>query len=78
MWIGENTCTDNLVNKCISVVHLWFTRLSGHFLAGVLIHSCSFDHGLCGWIREKDSDLHWEPVRDPAGKPSFTLGPTSG
>ncbi|CAK6432919.1 unnamed protein product [Pipistrellus nathusii] len=34
---------------------------------GVLIHSCSFDHGLCGWIREKDSDLHWEPVRDPAG-----------
>ncbi|XP_077611905.1 nephronectin isoform X4 [Crocuta crocuta] len=34
---------------------------------GVLIHSCNFDHGLCGWIREKDSDLHWEPVRDPAG-----------
>nr|KAF6501637.1 nephronectin [Molossus molossus] len=33
----------------------------------VLIHSCNFDHGLCGWIREKDSDLHWEPVRDPAG-----------
>uniref|UniRef100_A0A8C9DIJ1 Nephronectin n=1 Tax=Prolemur simus TaxID=1328070 RepID=A0A8C9DIJ1_PROSS len=34
---------------------------------GVLIHSCNFDNGLCGWIREKDSDLHWEPVRDPAG-----------
>nr|XP_012634463.1 nephronectin isoform X2 [Microcebus murinus] len=34
---------------------------------GVLIHSCGFDNGLCGWIREKDSDLHWEPVRDPAG-----------
>ncbi|XP_020830408.1 nephronectin isoform X2 [Phascolarctos cinereus] len=34
---------------------------------GVLIHSCSFDHGLCGWIREKDDDLHWEPSRDPAG-----------
>ncbi|XP_069449660.1 nephronectin isoform X6 [Ovis canadensis] len=34
---------------------------------GVLIHSCNFDHGLCGWIREKDSDVHWEPVRDPAG-----------
>ncbi|XP_058150543.1 nephronectin isoform X8 [Dasypus novemcinctus] len=34
---------------------------------GVLIHSCNFDHGLCGWIREKDNDLHWEPVRDPAG-----------
>lgn len=41
--------------------------LSGHLLAGVLIHSCNFDHGLCGWIREKDSDLHWEPIRDPAG-----------
>ncbi|XP_058405843.1 nephronectin isoform X1 [Diceros bicornis minor] len=34
---------------------------------GVLIHSCNFDHGLCGWIREKDRDVHWEPVRDPAG-----------
>ncbi|XP_076998747.1 nephronectin isoform X5 [Tamandua tetradactyla] len=34
---------------------------------GVLIHSCNFDHGLCGWIREKDNDLHWEPVRDPTG-----------
>ncbi|XP_069878502.1 nephronectin isoform X5 [Dipodomys merriami] len=34
---------------------------------GVLVHSCNFDHGLCGWIREKDSDLHWEPIRDPAG-----------
>ncbi|XP_070467911.1 nephronectin isoform X13 [Equus przewalskii] len=33
---------------------------------GVLMHSCNFDHGLCGWIREKDRDGHWEPVRDPA------------
>nr|XP_040148948.1 nephronectin isoform X6 [Ictidomys tridecemlineatus] len=33
---------------------------------GVLVHSCNFDHGLCGWIREKDNDLHWEPIRDPA------------
>lgn len=53
------------------VVSLWITHLSGHFLAGVLIHSCNFDHGLCGWIREKDSDLHWEPVRDPAGKTNY-------
>ncbi|XP_036618217.1 nephronectin isoform X3 [Trichosurus vulpecula] len=34
---------------------------------GVLIHTCNFDHGLCGWIREKDDDLHWELARDPAG-----------
>ncbi|XP_039324363.1 nephronectin isoform X4 [Saimiri boliviensis] len=34
---------------------------------GILVHSCNFDHGLCGWIREKDNDLHWEPIRDPAG-----------
>uniref|UniRef100_A0A4X2JXM3 Nephronectin n=1 Tax=Vombatus ursinus TaxID=29139 RepID=A0A4X2JXM3_VOMUR len=34
---------------------------------GVLIHSCNFDHGLCGWIRERDDDLHWESSRDPAG-----------
>ncbi|XP_036618218.1 nephronectin isoform X4 [Trichosurus vulpecula] len=33
----------------------------------VLIHTCNFDHGLCGWIREKDDDLHWELARDPAG-----------
>ncbi|XP_059122253.1 nephronectin isoform X1 [Peromyscus eremicus] len=40
---------------------------------GILIHSCNFDHGLCGWIREKDSDLHWEPVRDPAGGQYLTV-----
>ncbi|XP_054550563.1 nephronectin isoform X2 [Talpa occidentalis] len=34
---------------------------------GALVHGCDFEHGLCGWIREKDSDLHWEPARDPAG-----------
>uniref|UniRef100_A0A8C8TBS8 Nephronectin n=1 Tax=Peromyscus maniculatus bairdii TaxID=230844 RepID=A0A8C8TBS8_PERMB len=39
----------------------------------ILIHSCNFDHGLCGWIREKDSDLHWEPVRDPAGGQYLTV-----
>ncbi|EDL82227.1 rCG28794, isoform CRA_c [Rattus norvegicus] len=40
---------------------------------GILIHSCNFDHGLCGWIREKDSDLHWEPTRDPAGGQYLTV-----
>ncbi|XP_074178861.1 nephronectin isoform X2 [Rhinolophus sinicus] len=45
---------------------------------GVLIHSCNFDHGLCGWIREKDSDLHWEPVRDPAGGQYLTVAAAKG
>ncbi|XP_006778971.1 PREDICTED: nephronectin, partial [Myotis davidii] len=45
---------------------------------GVLIHSCSFDHGLCGWIREKDSDLHWEPVRDPAGGQYLAVSAAKG
>uniref|UniRef100_A0A5F9CI95 Nephronectin n=1 Tax=Oryctolagus cuniculus TaxID=9986 RepID=A0A5F9CI95_RABIT len=39
----------------------------------VLIHSCNFDHGLCGWIREKENDLHWEPIRDPAGGRYLTV-----
>ncbi|XP_025242232.1 nephronectin isoform X3 [Theropithecus gelada] len=39
----------------------------------VLVHSCNFDHGLCGWIREKDNDLHWEPIRDPAGGQYLTV-----
>ncbi|XP_004401943.1 PREDICTED: nephronectin isoform X6 [Odobenus rosmarus divergens] len=45
---------------------------------GVLIHSCNFDHGLCGWIREKDSDLHWEPVRDPTGGQYLTVSGAKG
>ncbi|XP_062055765.1 nephronectin isoform X4 [Lepus europaeus] len=40
---------------------------------GVLIHTCNFDHGLCGWIREKENDLHWEPIRDPAGGRYLTV-----
>ncbi|XP_076998746.1 nephronectin isoform X4 [Tamandua tetradactyla] len=45
---------------------------------GVLIHSCNFDHGLCGWIREKDNDLHWEPVRDPTGGQYLTVSAAKG
>ncbi|XP_037686320.1 nephronectin isoform X4 [Choloepus didactylus] len=45
---------------------------------GVLIHSCNFDHGLCGWIREKDNDLHWEPIKDPAGGQYLTVSAAKG
>lgn len=51
-----------ITGSCFVIFCFW------PLLTGILIHSCNFDHGLCGWIREKDSDLHWEPVRDPAGK----------
>lgn len=38
------------------------------FCLGTLVHSCNFDSGLCGWIKDKDDGLHWEPVRDASGK----------
>uniref|UniRef100_A0A9L0IYR4 Nephronectin n=1 Tax=Equus asinus TaxID=9793 RepID=A0A9L0IYR4_EQUAS len=44
----------------------------------VLMHSCNFDHGLCGWIREKDRDGHWQPVRDPAGGQYLTVSDAKG
>ncbi|MED6250287.1 hypothetical protein ATANTOWER_028549, partial [Ataeniobius toweri] len=28
---------------------------------------CSFDRGLCGWISDREGDLHWEAVDSPAG-----------
>ncbi|XP_048160556.1 nephronectin isoform X4 [Corvus hawaiiensis] len=40
---------------------------------GVLVHSCNFDSGLCGWIKGKDDDLHWEPVRDASGGQYLTI-----
>uniref|UniRef100_A0A674A5W4 Nephronectin a n=1 Tax=Salmo trutta TaxID=8032 RepID=A0A674A5W4_SALTR len=35
--------------------------------------SCSFDNGLCGWIRDKDGDLHWETTPDPSGGKYLTI-----
>ncbi|XP_024859361.1 nephronectin, partial [Kryptolebias marmoratus] len=29
---------------------------------------CSFDHGVCDWISERDGDLRWETVTTPAGE----------
>ncbi|XP_030609697.1 nephronectin-like [Archocentrus centrarchus] len=28
---------------------------------------CSFDHGLCDWMSDREGDLHWETVHNPAG-----------
>ncbi|XP_053317500.1 nephronectin isoform X2 [Spea bombifrons] len=40
---------------------------------GALIHSCDFDSGLCGLIRDKENDLHWELVRDDLGGQYLTV-----
>ncbi|NXF07704.1 NPNT protein, partial [Smithornis capensis] len=45
---------------------------------GVLVHSCNFDSGLCGWIKDKDDDLHWEPVRDVSGGQYLTISDPKG
>ncbi|XP_041077848.1 nephronectin-like isoform X3 [Polyodon spathula] len=39
----------------------------------VILHSCSFDHGLCGWLRDRESDLHWETTSDAAGGKYLTI-----
>ncbi|XP_050752282.1 nephronectin isoform X2 [Gymnogyps californianus] len=45
---------------------------------GVLVHSCDFDSGLCGWLKDKDDDLHWEPVRDASGGQYLTISDPKG
>ncbi|KAM9143300.1 nephronectin isoform 1-T1 [Pangshura tecta] len=45
---------------------------------GILVHSCNFDSGLCGWIKDKDDDLHWEPLRDPSGGQYVTISEPKG
>ncbi|XP_040274186.1 nephronectin isoform X2 [Bufo bufo] len=40
---------------------------------GVLVHSCNFDNGLCGWIRDRENDLHWELVKDDSGGKYLTV-----
>ncbi|XP_051472620.1 nephronectin isoform X1 [Apus apus] len=45
---------------------------------GVLVHSCNFDSGLCGWIKDKDDDLHWEPFRDASGGQYLTISDPKG
>ncbi|KAK2546051.1 Npnt [Columba livia] len=44
----------------------------------VLVHSCDFDSGLCGWMKDKDDDLHWEPVRDVSGGQYLTISEPKG
>lgn len=58
---------NSLMSVCVCPS---FVCLKSNFLffsdSGYL--SCSFDDGLCGWIRDKDGDLHWETTPDPTGK----------
>nr|XP_056710997.1 nephronectin [Euleptes europaea] len=45
---------------------------------GVFVHSCNFDSGLCGWMKEKDDDLHWEPVKDASGGQYLSISEPKG
>ncbi|XP_077156811.1 nephronectin isoform X14 [Paroedura picta] len=45
---------------------------------GVFVHSCNFDSGLCGWMKEKDEDLHWEPVKDASGGQYLSVSEPKG
>ncbi|XP_070614010.1 nephronectin isoform X7 [Erythrolamprus reginae] len=45
---------------------------------GVLIHSCNFDSGLCGWIKERNDDLHWEPIKDSSGGQYLSVSQPKG
>ncbi|KAI4883377.1 hypothetical protein NFI96_013592, partial [Prochilodus magdalenae] len=40
--------------------------------------SCSFDHGLCGWIQVREGDVHWETVPDPSGGKYLTISEAPG
>uniref|UniRef100_A0A670YK12 Nephronectin n=1 Tax=Pseudonaja textilis TaxID=8673 RepID=A0A670YK12_PSETE len=44
----------------------------------VLIHSCNFDGGLCGWIKERNDDSHWEPVKDSSGGQYLSISQPKG
>ncbi|XP_028830982.1 nephronectin a isoform X1 [Denticeps clupeoides] len=35
--------------------------------------SCSFNQGMCSWIRDKEGDLHWEVTADPSGGKYLTI-----
>ncbi|KAJ8383002.1 hypothetical protein SKAU_G00037800 [Synaphobranchus kaupii] len=35
--------------------------------------SCTFDNGMCGWIRDSEGDLHFETAPDPAGGKYLTI-----
>nr|XP_020652038.1 nephronectin isoform X2 [Pogona vitticeps] len=45
---------------------------------GVLIHSCNFDDGMCGWMKEKDNDLHWEVIKDLSGGQYLSISEPKG
>ncbi|XP_039615133.1 nephronectin a isoform X1 [Polypterus senegalus] len=44
----------------------------------VLIHSCNFDHGLCGWMRNTEGDLHWETITSSSGGKYLTIPDIGG
>uniref|UniRef100_A0A3B4B0M9 Uncharacterized protein n=1 Tax=Periophthalmus magnuspinnatus TaxID=409849 RepID=A0A3B4B0M9_9GOBI len=74
------TPVDNTINKEVTKqrgdVHsknLYFQKCLFDSLSGAGFLSCSFDDGLCGWIRDKDGDVHWETTPDPSGGRYLTI-----
>uniref|UniRef100_A0A3P8YLB3 Nephronectin a n=1 Tax=Esox lucius TaxID=8010 RepID=A0A3P8YLB3_ESOLU len=65
------TPVDNTIEKDVTKQRGDVHSKSAYFFAGYL--SCSFDNGLCGWIRDKDGDLHWETTPDPSGGKYLTI-----
>ncbi|XP_051892978.1 nephronectin a isoform X2 [Pristis pectinata] len=43
----------------------------------ILVNSCNFDHGMCGWTQEKHAGLHWERVPEPSGHGWYLTLPVS-
>uniref|UniRef100_UPI00398F3D84 nephronectin a isoform X2 n=1 Tax=Pristiophorus japonicus TaxID=55135 RepID=UPI00398F3D84 len=43
----------------------------------ILVSSCNFDHGMCGWTQEKDAGLHWERVPVSSGRSWYLTLPVS-
>uniref|UniRef100_A0A665XD29 Nephronectin a n=1 Tax=Echeneis naucrates TaxID=173247 RepID=A0A665XD29_ECHNA len=57
----------------LTCVSLHFSEKCAFFSSESGYLSCSFDDGLCGWIRDKDGDLHWETTPDPSGGRYLTI-----
>ncbi|XP_069781848.1 nephronectin a isoform X2 [Narcine bancroftii] len=43
----------------------------------ILVNSCNFDHGMCGWMQDKNAGLHWERVPEQSGRGWYLSLPVS-
>ncbi|XP_015201319.1 nephronectin a isoform X2 [Lepisosteus oculatus] len=66
---GENSVLENVD------IELDYTVEDGEVGddSDVALQSCNFDNGLCGWIRDREGDLHWETTVDSSGGKYLTI-----